>query len=359
MFVVMIGKPSHHNSRSGRITVTKKDSLIATLGPSHDRPWWWKHIDSDHANCKLDYERLTFRSKYSQEISTLEIPLVMLKILRRLIQWRRRYTYVFSFECDLVGFSIAFWQTIAFMKQPRHVILQFIMREKEDTFRSRFKYQFMRFIFSSVHRVVVSSTNEIEYYKSVFRWHQEKLVFVPFHTAPELLKRQSGSDEDYLLAAGRTFRDFETLLEAVAGAGTRLVLVGGTGAVERYSGLYNVQVLENIPVADLEALVLKARAVVVPLQDRPISIGQSVILQAMALGKPVIATRTAGTADYIKDMVDGILVNPYDALDLRRAIGMLRDESVRQMLGRNARKRVTAAFLPEHYAAAVRAALCD
>lgn len=353
----MVTESSRHEIPSEECSGAEKVSLIATLGPFHDRPWWWKHIDADDAQCKLHYERLTFRGKNSQGISTLEIPLVMLKVLCRLFQWRRRYIYVFTFECDLVGFSLAFWQTITRMKRPRHVVLQFIMREKEDTWHSRLKYSLMRFIFSSVHRVVVSSSAELEYYRRAFGWPRDKLIFVPFHTAPELLEREPQDEGDYFLAAGRTFRDFETLLAAVAGTCTRLIIVGGSGAVDRYSGHANVQVLENIHVAELEALVLGAKAVLVPLQDRPISIGQSVILQAMALGKPVIATRTAGTSDYIEHMVDGILVNPADASDLRRAIETLGDESVRLNLSRNARARVTCGHLPEHYVAAVRAAL--
>jgi glycosyltransferase involved in cell wall biosynthesis len=97
----------------------------------------------------------------------------------------------------------------------------------------------------------------------------------------------------------------------------------------------------------------------VPLQDRPISIGQSVLLQAMALGKPVIATRTPGTTDYIEHMVDGVLVRPGDASDLRRAMEMLASEALRRELGRNARQRVYGQLLPEHYAAAIRSSLCD
>lgn len=355
----MRAENSHEDDRRIRPDSSKTAALVATLGPFHEEPWWWRHVDSVRAQCNVDYERLTFRGKYSQDISTLELPAVMFKILRRLIQWRRSYDYVFSIECDLVGFSVAFWQTITRMKRPRHVIVQFIMREKENTIRSRLKYLLMRFMFSSVHRVVVSSTNELEYYRGVFGWPRKRLVFVPVLTNPEWLKRECKEEGDYYLAAGRTFRDFDTLLEAANGANTKLIIVGGGGTVDKYSGQANVQVMQNIPVSELEELVLGARAVVVPLQDRQISIGQSVLLQAMALGKPVIATRVAGTTDYIEHMVDGVLVGPGDASDLRHAMEMLGCESVRRKLGRNARLRVLGQLLPEHYAAGIRSSLCD
>lgn len=332
-------------------------SIVATLGPFHDKPWWWKHLEADHGLCPLHYERLVYRGKNSQSIKTVELPVVMLKILWKLIGWRRRYACVFTFECDLVGFCIAFWQSITGMRRPRHVILQFIMREKQSTVRSRAKYALMRFLFSSVYRVVVSSRAEVDYYRHVFGWPEGKAVFVPFHTAPELLVRDGMPEEDYILAAGRTFRDYETLLKAVAGTDLKLVIVGGSGAAAELGSQVNVRVLENIPQIELDMLMRKAQAIVVPLQDRAISIGQSVVLHAMGIGKPVIATRTAGTIDYIDDMVDGILVPPGDSDALRDALKNLEDVSLRRTLGDAARNRVATSGLPHHYSAAVRAAV--
>jgi glycosyltransferase involved in cell wall biosynthesis len=46
----------------------------------------------------------------------------------------------------------------------------------------------------------------------------------------------------------------------------------------------------------------------------------------MALGKPVVATRAAGTVDYIRDGENGLLVAPGDAEALANAVNrLLRD----------------------------------
>ena len=332
-------------------------SAIVTLGPPHDKPWWWKHLALDDEKCRLDYIRFVYRDRFSQDIATAEIPIVMLRVLSQLLRWRKQYSHVFTVELDLVGLSIAFWQTVTGMRRPRHVIIQFIMRERQPTARSRAKYALMHFLFRSVHRVVVSSTLELDYYRGAFGWPDQKLVFVPVLTNPELLQRTPVEEDDFVVAAGRTFRDYDTLLRAIAGTGIKVLIVGGGGAARQYSGLENVQVVENIPVAELESLMLRSRAVVVPLQDRAISVGQSVVLQAMALGKAVVATRTAGTVDYIDHMSDGMLVPPGDERELRDALLLLESAELRAKLGTNARSRIAKMHLPAQYAESIRKAI--
>ena len=66
----------------------------------------------------------------------------------------------------------------------------------------------------------------------------------------------------------------------------------------------------------------------------------AVIIEGMAMGKPVIAARTAGPMEFIEDGVDGCLTPPGDAVGLATAIAdLLRDESARTRLGRAARQR--------------------
>ena len=54
----------------------------------------------------------------------------------------------------------------------------------------------------------------------------------------------------------------------------------------------NITVKKNIPYSEYLTLLENSRLVVVPLTKHVMSTGQVVILEAMALGKPVIATET-------------------------------------------------------------------
>ena len=65
----------------------------------------------------------------------------------------------------------------------------------------------------------------------------------------------------------------------------------------------------------------------------------TVILEAMAAGIPVIATRLSAIPDYLRDGVEAILARPGDADDLCRAVRRLLDMSSRQRTAMIARAR--------------------
>jgi glycosyltransferase involved in cell wall biosynthesis len=67
----------------------------------------------------------------------------------------------------------------------------------------------------------------------------------------------------------------------------------------------------------------------------------TVVIEAMAMGKPVIASRIGGMPDLIADGETGVLVPPGDAAALRAAIDrLLVDGETRERLGRAAAQRV-------------------
>jgi glycosyltransferase involved in cell wall biosynthesis len=62
---------------------------------------------------------------------------------------------------------------------------------------------------------------------------------------------------------------------------------------------------------------------VIPLLDVTFACGYAVIVEAMAMGKAVIATRTQAPSDLIEDGVSGIYVPPGDVAAMRREIEKL------------------------------------
>lgn len=333
-------------------SVQRPLSTVVTLGPYHERPWWWSEVNVASLPCELRYERLVFKAKTSRQLSSLELPGLFIEVLRFLLAKRSEgVDYVFTFECDLMGWAIAFWQSILPIRQPKHVILQFIMRERRPDIRSRAKYALMKFLLSSVHKIVCSSNAETGYYQRAFGWAPSKTAFVPFHTSATFVDYPSETQGDYVIAAGRSFRDYDTLVAAVKDSGIDTLIVGDNGCQPKYAGYDNITVMENIPQDDLTRKMAQARIVVLPLQDREISTGQTVLLQAMAMGKPVVATRTSGTVDYVISGETGILVPPGDAKEMRAAIdALIRDKELCARLGESAKKAVMSQHLPRQYA---------
>jgi glycosyltransferase involved in cell wall biosynthesis len=115
---------------------------------------------------------------------------------------------------------------------------------------------------------------------------------------------------------------------------------------------------------DIPAIVAKCRALVLPsLHD----CGGAVVLEAMSLGKPVIATNWGGPADYL-DPSCGILVDPLSEESFVGGLvdAMLRlamDPALAAKLGANGRKKVERDFdwrkkvdsMIGHYSAVLRA----
>jgi len=65
------------------------------------------------------------------------------------------------------------------------------------------------------------------------------------------------------------------------------------------------------------------------------------ILEAMACGKPVIASNRGGPAEIVKDAETGFLINPRDTEAVaERIIRLIKDEKLRKKMGRKARKIV-------------------
>jgi glycosyltransferase involved in cell wall biosynthesis len=75
-------------------------------------------------------------------------------------------------------------------------------------------------------------------------------------------------------------------------------------------------------------------------------------LEAMAAGKPVVASRVGGLAESVLDGVTGILVPPRDAAALAQAIERaLRQPELAREMGRKGRERVLKHFTLEQMAA--------
>ena len=70
-----------------------------------------------------------------------------------------------------------------------------------------------------------------------------------------------------------------------------------------------------------------------------------VLLEAMALGKAVVASRVGGIPEIVRDGITGLLVPPRDSSQLASAIlTLLRDPSLRKTMGEAGQQRVAACF---------------
>jgi glycosyltransferase involved in cell wall biosynthesis len=100
-----------------------------------------------------------------------------------------------------------------------------------------------------------------------------------------------------------------------------------------------------LPEGDTLAAINAADILVLPslMEGLPV-----VLIEALALGKAVIATRIAGIPELIEDKRTGLMFTPSDWADLQRQIKrLLEDEDLRKAIGANGVLKVAAEFTSE------------
>ena len=133
--------------------------------------------------------------------------------------------------------------------------------------------------------------------------------------------------QPYVSAVGGNARDYGTLLGAAR-------LLGNIPMVwvvrpENVAGLElppHVLVLCNISYPRAMNVVAHSRMTVVPLRDSKVSCGHVTLVSGMLLRRAVVATKSAGVADYVRDGWNGLLCEPHSATDMAEKIRTLWDK---------------------------------
>jgi glycosyltransferase involved in cell wall biosynthesis len=160
----------------------------------------------------------------------------------------------------------------------------------------------------------------------------------------------------YLLYVGRLSREkgIKTLMEASAGSTMALRIVGDGPEKEPLQQWVKDCCADHISFLgyqsgdQLRDSIRGAAIVVVPSECYENA--SMVILEAMACGKPVIASRTGGIPEQVDDGRTGLLFESGDVEGLRQAIQTLvLDPERRRFMGYAARQRVEEHFSLDHH----------
>jgi len=189
-----------------------------------------------------------------------------------------------------------------------------------------------------------------------------------------------------ICAAGLEHRDYATLVEAVRDTGVRTVIAAGRRWSKHGLQTGSAPLPENLEITaldypELRRLYAAASIVVVPLHPVQNQAGVTAVLEAMAMGKPVIVTATPGQTDVVRgrlmtatgaganpmggpaafgvrgslaEVETGLYVPPHDPLALRRAIQHLLDHPEEAAaMGSNARQVVERCMTLDRFVAAL------
>lgn len=183
------------------------------------------------------------------------------------------------------------------------------------------------------------------------RWLGERgaeatVEFVPFGVDTVAFRPTNAPpDLDVVSIGADPHRDFDLLLSVARSAPETTFSVVTTADHVRMLGTPpgNVTVEVDLPFDEMRSRLARARVVALPVRDNSYSGATTVLLQAMALAKPVVVTRTAAiAAGYgLEDGVNVRLVAPGDGRSLAAALTeLLGDDVQARALGARARSTV-------------------
>jgi glycosyltransferase involved in cell wall biosynthesis len=215
-----------------------------------------------------------------------------------------------------------------------------------------FKALMIRLVHSHIDRFILWSTVQRSIVVNTLNVSSAKIAFLNYYVDQKFF-RPLERETDMICSVGSEMRDFPTFLESLRGLDIPCHIAAGTLRHQRTKWVTAVESANNIPPnvtvgkktsMELRKLYARSRFVVIPLLPSDTDNGITCILEAFAMGKPVICSRTRGQVDVIKEGETGFFVPVGDPVALQKAILRLwenPDEAER--MGEAARK-----YIEEH-----------
>ncbi len=314
-------------SHPGQKTLQELERLaLAGERPRKDYVQLAKLVDGEI----IDMSYMTERAGASARLVTRLLGIPAGQVTEAFLR-RRHYRHVVAWA-DRLGLPLALLLKLTRSQTDLVLISVFVSNPKKAFLLGRLKVH-------SHLRAIIGRERQLEIAAERLGVRREKLHVEPRAVDDAFWRPDDRPADRLACAVGWEARDYATLLEAVNGMDLRLELALGSialpepgahggavsGGIENLAarGLpANVRVSSKNP-KELRELYAGSAFVVVPVKDVEFDAGVTALTEAMAMGKPVIASRTAGLGGLFEDGVHGIYVTPGDAGALRGAMERL------------------------------------
>lgn len=266
---------------------------------------------------------------------------------------RDRYRVVVT-DGEQIGIPLALFCKLARCRTLRHLMIVHILSvKKKMLFFDLFRIQ------SHVHTFIVYSTWQKRFIEQRLSIAAERVLFSPFMVDAQFfgLRQVTPNPRRMICSVGLEFRDYPTLIKAVRGLDVDVVIAAASPWSKRADSTADQELPPNVSVRrysqfELRQLYADSRLMVMPLHDVTFQAGVTAILEAMAMERAVICSRTPGQTDVVVEGETGVYVPPGDAGALRAAIERLLaapEEAAR--MGKAGRARVEREMNLDQYVA--------
>lgn len=264
-----------------------------------------------------------------------------------IISWSEKHGLLFALLLKLTGSRIPHVALFSWASKPKKAYL-------------------LRRVHSHIDKIVLWSTYQRDVAVNQLGIPPSKILMLRWFVDVKFF-RPTTVKGDMICAVGFEMRDYPTLIEALRDLDIRCHIAVGTGREVRGQGQVN-RTGKPLPLGitvgkknyhDLRDLYARSRFVVVPiLPSSDTDNGVTAILEAMAMGKPVICSRVRAQIDVVRDGLNGLYVPPGDPIALREAIVYLWNHPDKAAeMGREGRALVEANHTMERFYEGVKRAV--
>lgn len=253
---------------------------------------------------------------------------------------------------EQIGLLLALLNRIRGGKRAKHLMITHILSvKKKMLLLDRFNLQ------EQIDTFFVYSRWQQRFIQERWQVPAERVVFTPFMVDSQFFAPHQviAQPRRLICAVGLEFRDYPTLLDAVRGLDVEVVIAAASPWSKRSDTTQQASIPANVTVRkfsqyELRQLYADSCFVVMPLYPVNFQAGVTAILEAMAMGKAVICSRTPGQTDIIEEQTTGLYVPPGDPEALREQIQFLLDNpALAARLGEAGRRRVEEDLELSHY----------
>jgi len=207
----------------------------------------------------------------------------------------------------------------------------------------------MRRRYDGVDLIFVWSTNQIAILEETLDLGNDRVVAVPYGVDADFYQTNDVGQEGKVVAIGNDVgRDYGTLFKAAAGAAFEVDVVSVPDRVKDIECPPNVRTNPPVDHIGYRNWLQAAQIVVIPVHPLAYPTGQSVLLEAMAMGRCCITTDTDAIREYVTEETVAV-VPPHDPVALREMIlTLLASADDRRKMGEAARAAVLDSFTTRH-----------
>jgi glycosyltransferase involved in cell wall biosynthesis len=274
-----------------------------------------------------------------------------------------------------VGFPVAALMRARRIPRPRLIVRLEQPMYGRTILRSAAYDMFRRYALQRIDKTLCRTTAHLHYLHSrngvsitkleLLREPVDPIFFQPGFALGAAPANGAITSQPYLVSAGLEMRDYGTLFDAVRDLPVQ-VLVGAGSPWSREGFVRdaltpppNVRV-SCFSMEQMRELYRGAAFVVVPVRPTLRACGGNVVLEAGAMEKAVIATRTAGLLDYVAHGENGLFVDPFDPTELRdRIVHLLEHPTIAERLGQAGRRKVLSRHSLDRFVQRVEHLVCE